>query len=546
MKIKNKPTKEQQEVINHIKGNCVVIAGAGSGKTKTMVDRVRNMIEVNEINPSSILNITFTKNGATEMEERLVKNEILIDGMFIGTIHAFALRMLWKYDNKYCNYKTMSDIEKEILINKTFGNDCDLVDIFEEISLDRNILYGKAPSHTIKKYDTARRALNKIEFADMLKDFYLLLVNNENVRLELSNKYKYIIVDECQDVNTISHDIIQLIGTQGNICYVGDPNQNIFKYAYSDCDKFLNLPNHKLYELTLNFRSDKEIVKMTNKIVNINHESASENNGFYLYDERYNLTHIIDKCLSLGYDYKDIFIIYRMNSEASFIEPKLMGKNIPYIIEGGYSFFDSMEFKLIYHYLKMAHDENNESYEYTFNKPNRWLGNEFLLQMKKGNNYFKRHSTDNVTDRRFYKGIREYSSIISKMQSKKTLKKRIEIFKTHVDYEEYFRKKSHSDMEFKERIEMFDRACEFIETHKHIDDVKFEKVKNDDKNSIKLMTVHKSKGKESKVVIVMSQNMPYFRGDIVEERNIYYVACSRAMETLFVLDYQFDRWDCFE
>lgn len=427
---------KQQLAIDSIYGNYIVISSAGSGKTTVLVNRIKKMIEDNHILPCNILNVTYTKNGANEMEKRLGKANIDFSGMFIGTIHKFALYQLIMNNTEYKDFnKThkvcpewfkkqfMEDAEKNLPKHIEGLNSVEISEYIDEFQnrmlyTDSTIeefkeLFPKLSKNRLsalidiyKTYELKLKSKKYIDFNSMTLECYRMINTNKVLLDKLRNQYKFIVVDEGQDTNICSHAIIRLLTeTNDNTMIVGDHRQNIFSYAYADCKSFFNFANKDnvtLIEMEYNYRSTPEIIDITNRLIQKSTETMYDRfldvkrvrdsvgiNAKVIaskspIDNAYRIMDIIKEKISQGYKYSDIAILYRTNSESCELECVFNANDIPNIIVNGKSFFDRTEISVFIDYLRLLVNlDGDDAYLNTINKPSRFLGKVFVDQIKR-------------------------------------------------------------------------------------------------------------------------------------------------------------------
>ena len=428
----SKLNDKQREAVLHMEGPCRVIAGAGSGKTTVLTYRIENLIN-NNVNPNSILAITFTKKSATEMKERLFS---LIGqkskNVFLGTFHSFGYRLLNAEKNK--NLNLIQEIEQRQIIRKIIAPYSKIIDqkntynenvVLSFISWQKNYLltpkdeldmsileneedralideYRKIYSH----YEKIKKEQEKLDIDDMLIEAYHLLKKDKNTREKYQNIFKYILVDEFQDTNKAQYQLIKLLAQKHqNIFIVGDARQAIYSWRAAKVEFILNFENDwknaKTIPLDDNYRSSIEIVDLSNEIIKAstidypgfcvsgkkNHSDKpvtiiSENDEL----EAENIGNII---LSLkeaneNFSFKNVFILYRLNIQSKPFEDYFISNNIPYHVNGSPGFYGKTEIQEILSYLKLLVYPNDiDSLKKIYNVPFRGLDKKFLEEVEK-------------------------------------------------------------------------------------------------------------------------------------------------------------------
>lgn len=420
--------KEQKEAVEQINGAILILAGAGTGKTKTITYRIANMIENKKISPYNILALTFTNKASNEMKER-VKNLIGEEAKkcTISTFHAFGLRLLRVYYD-YIGYKENitvydTDDQKKVIeeldrrhnilnnINTDIGTLLGYFSNFKELELVKNPnaldnYLENVPKknfiiHLFNLYEKTLKENNAIDFSDIL---YLSkqLLENEEILNKVQERYKYIMVDEYQDTNQIQFRIIKKIADKyKNICVVGDDNQSIYKFRGADITNILSFnqtyPNAKVIKLEQNYRSTKVIIDSSNKVIDCN--KAKTDKQLWTANEKGELIKVLqcrnnyaegDKvCFEIknlikkGYSYNDITILYRTNAQSRIFEDKFLRENIPFKIFGGLSFYDRLEIKDMISFLKLFYNPNDDiALMRVLNTPKKRIGDVSLERLR--------------------------------------------------------------------------------------------------------------------------------------------------------------------
>ena len=420
--------KEQREAVEQINGAILILAGAGTGKTKTITYRIANMIENKGISPYSILALTFTNKASNEMRERitsLIGDEA--KKCTISTFHAFGLRLLRVYYD-YIGYeenitvydtddqkKAIEELDKRYnLLNEMdmdIGTLIGYFSNFKEFELvdDINAMEQALLKHPKKQYiidffnyyERFLKENNAIDFADIL---YLTkkLLENKEILNKVQERYKYIMVDEYQDTNQIQFRIIEMIASKyENICVVGDDNQSIYKFRGADIRNILSFnktyPNAKTIRLEQNYRSTKVIIDSSNKVIDCN--KAKTDKQLWTANEKGELIKVLqcrnnyaegDKvCFEIknlikkGYSYNDITILYRTNAQSRIFEDKFLRENIPFKIFGGLSFYDRLEIKDMISFLKLFYNPNDDiALMRVLNTPKKRIGDVSLERLR--------------------------------------------------------------------------------------------------------------------------------------------------------------------
>ncbi len=419
--------KQYEAVINY-EGPSLVIAGAGSGKTKVLTHKIAYLIQEIGIKPWNILAITFTNKAANEMKQRVegLVGEVAKD-MWIGTFHAICVRILRRYierigfDSSFVIFDT-SDQKNMI---KNCLKDLNIDDkmftdriIQSEISNAKNEMlepetYAARANGDFRKekiasvytmYQKRLRENNAIDFDDIINFTIKILTENPDILEYYSEKFKYVLVDEYQDTNKAQFMLVSLLASRyGNITVVGDNDQGIYSFRGADISNILNFerdfPGTKIIKLEQNYRCTQSILNVANSVIKNNevkydkklwtkNEEGNLPNVYQAEDEYDEARYIVEQINHLKtqeyYQYSDFAILYRMNTQSRAIEEILVREDIPYKIIGGLKFYERKEIKDIIAYLRLIHNTNdNLSLVRIINEPKRGIGKTSLEQVQK-------------------------------------------------------------------------------------------------------------------------------------------------------------------
>ncbi|MCI1945610.1 DNA helicase PcrA [Clostridium luticellarii] len=428
MDLKNLLNKEQYEAVITIDGPLLVLAGAGSGKTRVLTHRVAHMIKDLNIYPSKILAITFTNKAAGEMKDRireLVGDEV--EGMWISTFHSSCVRILRREIDKLGynkNFAIYDSYDQKVLVKQCMKelniNDKDITDreIINKIGAQKDVLVSP---EQFKRQNEGNFRMNKIadvyllyqkklkdnnalDFDDLIYKTVELFKDHSDVLEFYQRKFKYIMVDEYQDTNRSQYEFVRLLA-QGhkNICVVGDDDQCIYAWRGADVRNILDFeqdyPNAKVIKLEQNYRSKGNILKAANDVISNNSNrkkkvlrTESENGGkIKLYraysdmDEGRYVAFKIKETLekSPQRQYRDFAVLYRTNAQSRIFEDAFMKANIPYRIIGGLKFYDRKEIKDIMAYLKFINNPLDDvSLRRIINVPKRNIGDSTVQKIQ--------------------------------------------------------------------------------------------------------------------------------------------------------------------
>lgn len=585
---------KQLEAVEHKDGPCLVLAGAGSGKTKVLTQRIINLID-SGVSPYNILAITFTNKAAKEMRNR-VENELgsITDSIFIGTFHSFGLRILREnyIDIGYTSNITILDtddakaIVKRILkengydpakyeirtiINKISSakNDGISPDEYTKLFLnDLDIVIGLV----YKEYTKLLKDNNSVDFDDLLLKPVELLKKNKIILEKYQERFKYILVDEYQDTNSIQYELCKLLASKyKNIFVVGDANQSIYSFRNADYRNILNFEkdykNAKVILLEENYRSTNNILKAANSVIKNNSEGkklnlwSSKRDGELIdyircEDEIKEANFVINKIKDLvsnGYKYSDIAVLYRTNAQSRVVEDAFVRNNIPHNIIGSYYFYNRKEIKDLIAYLKLIYNPcDSVNLERIINVPKRGIGAKSIENLRKKateNNISMFDAIDSGKELEFKKMIlklQEFSlngnlsDLIEEILSTTGLRMEYEINKSLEN-----EAKVENLNEFKTVALMFEESGiydlqTFLENIALVSD---RGQYNNDGDEVSIMTLHSAKGLEFNVVFLLGMEeglFPHNRSfnslsNLEEERRLCYVGITRAKEKLYLL-----------
>lgn len=576
-------SRVQQEAVDFYEGCCNVIASAGSGKTRVLVNRIEKLIEDYDVDPGNILAITFSRKAKENMVERLTK---MIPGyvrfLNIETFHSFGYRIVRKFSREEfeildADWKKVKIIE-EILQHYFRMKEPDgkeIADVLSYISIQKNQMkspdLSKRDGKIYQRYEEYKAKHKQLDFDDMLVKCYEILSTNEKALRYCQEQYRFILADEMQDTNAVQYAIIKLIGAKyKNVFVVDDPLQNIFMWRGSDNKFVMNFDedweNARIIHLNKNYRSSKDIVSTANHfaecIPESKHrhyvESIADKGNFEkpsytrYYDENSEANGIakqIQAYVEAGYDYKEIAILTRTNAQLQNFETALYRSDIPYSIVDGMSFIDRREIKIVLCYLRLACNiDDDEAFEYIYNRPNRWLGNTFIQEVKRiarkdKISLYRAMFKISKINWKFKNSVNEINFVVNEISEKryKTVADTIKDLREMLRLDSYVSKDlCDNDDSRTDNLDTLERmASNYKDVKRFMSFImKFSKNKKTNPNSVQLMTIHKSKGLEFPIVFVAGVNkglLPHEKNDnIDEEKRLMYVAITRAEKILQV------------
>lgn len=563
---------KQREAASQIDGSILILAGAGSGKTRTITYRIAHMIENVGISPYSILAVTFTNKAAKEMRERV--EELVGDvakACTISTFHSFGMRLLRMYGKEvgYNSNFTIYDtddqkrIVKAILkgqnlsINGVKLTERDLVSMISKIkeqikTLDEYSVMNKQIVEVYDKYNRALLESNAMDFSDILLNTYKLLQKPEILE-KVQNKYKYIMIDEYQDTNNLQYKIIDLIARKSsNLCVVGDENQSIYGFRGANILNILNFEtnynNAKIIKLEENYRSTTTILDAANELIKNNKSSKDKKlwtqNGKgdlikvlacdNARDEVSRIIEIIKENHQNGIAYRDMTILYRTNAQSRLFEEGFLRYNIPHKVFGGISFYSRAEIKDIIAYLSIIVNPQDElNLQRIINVPKRKVGEkgiEKIITYARENNlnllealsHIKEISGLTVVGK---EKILEMYDIIKELKDLSYTETASYIVQTLIDKIKYidYIKENYSDAEARiENIDEFRNSILELENvvgelrlNEYLENVSLISATDDleeKSDYVKLMTIHNSKGLEFPIVFLVGFENEIFPG----------------------------------
>jgi len=549
---------QQKEAVLYYKGSSIILAGAGSGKTRVLIAKVINLIQNLYINPKSILMITFTNKAAGEMKERIGLRYCL---GYIGTFHSFCARVL-RVDGLFVGLKKnfliydeedqialIKAVLKKVQLNKKYTPSYFL----NRISAAKNQLigpekylevfsdYASADTATIYQgYQKELKENNALDFDDLINVTIRLFTKNKQILDKYQEKYRYILVDEFQDTNYVQYFLTKLLGQKyKNVTVVGDFSQSIYSWRGAEIrnlEKFKSdFPKTKIFYLEKNYRSSQTILDFAYQVISKNqthpilslytdkkggeevifYEAATEEDeGIYVANS---ISDLKDK-----YRLDEMAILYRTNAQSRAIEEVFLHFGIPYVLIGGTRFYERKEIKDVLSYLRLLINPVDK------------LSKERTIKLGKS---------------RWEKFKKYYEENKESVVNKNTDKMIEEIFQV-TDYLKMYDPEQEEDYSCLENIKelksvaiAFPSLGEFLEQVALVESEYFEGEKNSkNKNGIRLMTLHQAKGLEFPIVFVVGVEegiLPHSRSmddlySLEEERRLFYVGITRAKERLYI------------
>ena len=585
---------KQLEAVNHTEGPCLVLAGAGSGKTRVLTERIIKLID-DGVSPYNILAITFTNKAAKEMRVR-VQNKIgdVANSIFIGTFHSFGLRILREnYDAiGYSSNITILDTDdtksliKRILKENSFDPaDYDIKHIISKISSAKNDgisplefsklflnEHDKVIGLVYEKYLKLLKENNSVDFDDLLLKPVEIFKKRKDILEKYQERFRYILVDEYQDTNSIQYELCKMLAKKyNNIFVVGDANQSIYSWRNVDYRNILNFEkdykNAHVVLLEENYRSTNTILKAANSVIKNNNEGTKLNlwtsigdgekvEYIRVEDEIKESSFVINKIKELvseGYSYSDFAVLYRTNAQSRTVEEAFVRNYIPYNIIGSYYFYNRKEIKDLIAYLNLIYNTNDSvSLERVINTPKRGIGTKTI---------------DNIREKANMNDISLFDAIDSgkELEFKKLILELIEdsktmnlsdliedvLVKTGLRREYELDKSIESDTKVENLNEFKSLAVNFedngiYDLSTFLENIMLVSDKGqyaEDDNNVNIMTLHSAKGLEFNIVFILGMEegiFPHSRSfesakELEEERRLCYVGITRAKKKLYLL-----------
>ena len=582
--------QKQKEAVETLEGPLLILAGAGSGKTKTLTHRIANLIQ-HGVRPEEILALTFTNKAAREMRERLAS----LLGMhnsytfmpWMGTFHSICVKILRReainvgLTEKFIIYDTsdrqtlikhamkrlsISDkkikakaVEAAISNAKNQGQDPD--DLAAEASYPNQRDIAKI----YKEYESERKKADAVDFDDLLLYVARLFQNRPDVRKKWQKHFRHILIDEYQDTNHIQYQIVKLlVDEKQNICVVGDDWQSIYSWRGADFTNILNFeqdfPGAKVIKLEQNYRSTQNILDASQKVIEKNEQRTDKllftemGKGApitieKLRDERAEAEWVANIIKQSKRSLGDFAVLYRTNAQSQAFERVFVEHNIPYKLVGGVRFYDRKEIKDILAYLHLiVNPKDVVALSRVINVPTRGIGAVSLGRILDGD---LSHLTPKIMQK-----YEAFLKILDDLRNKTDAPAElINELLNKINYRQYLEQED--KLKAEERLENIEVLVGEVSAYPTLDDFLADAAlmssadEDSSKDSVTLMTLHAAKGLEFPVVFLVGLEeglLPHVRSfeekleEIEEERRLAYVGMTRAMEELF-LSYALSRFN---
>lgn len=591
----NKLNDKQKEAVMHIDGPCLVLAGAGSGKTKVLTERIVNLIN-NGVSPYNILAITFTNKAAREMRERVYNSiEEEANKIFIGTFHSLGLKIVRENAGVigYSNNVTILDRDDVNTLIKRFMKELNLdtehypvKSILNKISFAKNEglspeefdKFAKAPldmaaCKVYKMYESALKRSNSVDFDDLLILPLRIFKKDKSVLEKYQEHFKYILVDEYQDTNMVQYDMCKLLASKyRNLFVVGDMDQSIYSFRFANYMNVINFEKDnkdaKVIVLDENYRSTNNILNAANDVIKNNKERKEKNlwsskgDGDKIkyircdneLEEASTVVRLTKELLDKGEKPSEIAVLYRTNGQSRVFEEAFLKENIPFKIVGSYFFYNRKEIKDLISYMHLIYNNNDDaSLERVINVPRRGIGSKTIERLR---------SEASISDKSMFEVVSSgkelgFKNLIIDLtnESKNTdLVGLVDVILDKTGIRKKLEEKN--DLESEIRLENLNEfksiALAFQEKgifslEEFLENISLVSDKNEYKevdDGINLMTLHSAKGLEFNDVFLVGMEEGIFphnrsfesESELEEERRLCYVGITRAKEHLWLMN----------
>lgn len=578
MSILDQLNEQQKEAAKKIEGQTLILAGAGSGKTRTITFKIAHMIKEKNIDPRNILALTFTNKAAKEMKERV---EALIgsnsNDITISTFHSFSVKLLRMYAENIGyskNFNIYDTNDQKVIVKKilkdNFLDNFKEGDILNKISrlkelglnytnlhneIDLSIPANRQFQKIFELYQEKLEKNNAMDFSDLLTNTKYLL-DNEYILDKIQNRYIYILIDEYQDTNEIQYQIVKKIASKNkNICVVGDEDQSIYAFRGANIQNILNFekdyPDAYVVKLEQNYRSSQNILSVANSVIKNNLSSKGKKlwsnkksddkvkifNAFNAQDEANFIAEKIKEITTKSNkEFKDFCILYRTNSQSRALEESLRNNGIYYKIFGGLQFFARKEIKDIISYLLLFNNTLDDlSFERIINIPKRSIGPKTIetlssIANKNSTSMFDAISlVENELSANVKKKLLDFKELIIyfiKLKEEVSVSDLLKELLEKINYKDYLKTLE----KYEERIENINELLNsitfrenelgFLSLEDYLESISLESSTddiNESENYVKLMTIHSSKGLEFNTVFLTGLEEGLFPKNNIDE-----------------------------
>ncbi|MFW3344263.1 ATP-dependent helicase [Aliarcobacter butzleri] len=584
----------QKIAAQHVDGPLLILAGAGSGKTKTITTRLAFLISIG-IDPSSILTLTFTNKAATEMRERafsLLDSSKIFTPPLLCTFHKFGLLFL-KFHMSELERKNnfiIIDTDDKKRILKSINKEIPSALLASEVSKYKNSLMSPSEvkataqlklyqeiAQIYEDYENYLEKNNLVDFDDLLLLPYKILKNNENLAKQISQKYQYIMVDEYQDTNELQYRLLRLLcSSHNNLCVVGDDDQSIYGWRGATIKNILNFSDHFENSLVIkledNYRSTDTILNHANQLIEHNRDrlgkkligTRTKGDSIRIYesndenDETRKIVEDIKKLIDSGENPKNIAILFRVNALSRSLEEGFNKAGLHYKLVGGMKFYERSEIKDLIAYFRILTNLNdNFSIKRIINKPKRGIGKTTIEKLEEKSIETSKSIFDLIQEldaegislivgKKNARTLKVFEASILDLRESLTQSKMrfLDNFEETFDYRasydnlpDGFERQANID-EFYGYIRDYFIQNPHLDLKDFLNEIALEN-ENDDYSgeAVSMMSVHASKGLEFKHLFIIGLEEGFFPitgdgSDLEEERRLGYVAITRAKDNL--------------
>ena len=555
--------KAQKEAVMHLEGPLLIVAGAGSGKTKVLTSRIANIIKEKKAFPNQILAVTFTNKAAKEMQNRVsgILGSAAVGLSWLGTFHSICAKLLRKHASAAnLNYNfTIIDSDDQIRLIKNICK-AENIDIKQlspkfilaiidrwknkgfypnEVLINKKDIYEKTILPLYKIYQQKLTDLNSCDFGDLILHTVKVLELNSDIRELYSKNFKYILVDEYQDTNFIQSKWLNLLSEKNkNICCVGDDDQSIYSWRGAEIKNFLEFDqvyeNTKVIRLEQNYRSSQNILSVASNLISNNQNRVGKTlittmeegdlvklncfkNGK---DEAVGVSDEIEKNIKKKFSYNNIAILVRAIFQTREFEERFLKIGMPYRILGGTKFYERAEIKDCVAYLRLIYQEQDDlAFERIVNNPKRSIGEstlKYIHEFSKKNNLNLERASIKMLEQNLIKpkakiGLNLFVNCLAKWRNDLTFKKsnHIKLLQTVLDESGYSAMlKNKKDLDNENRLEnikeLLSAMKEFDNLESFLEHVSLATSVDQewDGEKINMMTMHAAKGLEFDVVFL--------------------------------------------
>jgi DNA helicase-2/ATP-dependent DNA helicase PcrA len=598
----------QRAAVEHTDGPVLIFAGAGSGKTRVLTNRIAYLLEEKKVFPDRILAVTFTNKAAGEMKSRLERMVgAAARDLWVGTFHSMCVRMLRRDGRKIGispNFAIMDDADQRAIVREVIADlDFDERQVvpgaaLAEISKAKNNLWspdeyeqknpsfaGERYAQVYREYDRRLAESNGLDFDDLISRTIQLLDRDEEARARYQTKFKYILVDEYQDVNYAQYRLVATLAKEhGNVTVVGDDDQSIYSWRGSDYRMILrfeeDFPGATVFKLEENYRSTQTILEAANELVAHNagrqpktlftkRAEGEKVTAFQAESERAEVRYVMEKIkehVREGAAYRDFLVLYRTNAQSRYFEEGFLADGIPYRVVGGVGFYARTEVKDMLSYLRyIVNPSDAVAFRRIVNVPRRSIGQQTLASLLEAANQSNVSVGQAVFDSNLLKRavpkkqreLERFAELIADLRERAKTFSISELLIAVMEESGYLRElQADETAEGRARVENLQElvgvAREFEqnpETGTTLDDflanialISDIDTLDADASFVTLMTMHAAKGLEFPIVFLTGLEegvFPHTRAltdmaELDEERRLAYVGVTRAMDRLYL------------